>query len=77
MPDMAQTTDEFARRLRAARTAMDLTQEDVARKLGVGLRVYARWESGQGSPHAATLVRLASTLDTTVEELYPVAPQAA
>lgn len=77
MPCMAPTTDEFARRLRAARTAKDLTQEDVARRLDVGLRVYQRWEHGHGSPHAATLVRLAGVLGTTVEALYPVAPQAA
>lgn len=74
---MAPTTDGFGVRLRAAREAKELTQEDVARRLDVGLRVYQRWEHGQSTPRGDTLVRLASTLGTTAEDLFPVAPAAA
>lgn len=48
--------------LRAARESLALTQTDVATALGVDLRTYQRWESGEApvprwvSRRAATMV---------------------
>ena len=46
---MTLTTD-FARRIREARDAAFLTQEDAAKKLGVSVRTYQGWESGSVFP---------------------------
>jgi transcriptional regulator with XRE-family HTH domain len=67
----------FGDRLRAARAEAGLTQEEVARRSGVTLRLYSGLERGEGEPRGRNLVRIAATLDVTAEDLFPVAPQAA
>ena len=53
---------EFGRRIRALRIARGLTQEDLARKAGVGLRTLRRMEAGK-SPSLESFLRIAQTLD--------------
>jgi transcriptional regulator with XRE-family HTH domain len=61
------------RRIRAARLARDLRQEDVADKLGISIRSYQRYESEapdkRFNPYALTLRRIAMTLGEDVGEL--------
>ena len=42
---------DFAQRLRELRTQRNLTQARIAELVGVGLRVYHRWERGGAAPH--------------------------
>jgi len=59
----------FAERLRELRQQRDLTQARVAELVGVGLRVYHRWERGGAAPHFETLLKLADVLDVSLDEL--------
>ncbi|EHN09443.1 hypothetical protein PAI11_37770 [Patulibacter medicamentivorans] len=43
----------------------------------MAVRVYARWEAGETEPRAKHLRRLAQVLATSVEDLYPLAAEAA
>jgi transcriptional regulator with XRE-family HTH domain len=60
---------EFAERLKALRLSRKLTQGRLAELVGVSLRMYHRWESGQSTPYLDTLVKLADVLDITADEL--------
>lgn len=57
--------------LRAARTALHLTQPALAKLTGLQQAEISRIETGGGNPTAETLVRLASALDLHVA-LIPV-----
>lgn len=59
----------FAERLKAARTARNLTQVYVANLLGVTPRVYNRWEKGTATPHLETVVKIADLLEVSLDEL--------
>ena len=48
--------------LRCARAASDLTQADVAARLGINLRTLRRWENGEGDPPAGMLFRWAAVV---------------
>jgi transcriptional regulator with XRE-family HTH domain len=60
---------DFAQRLRELRTQRQLTQARVAELVGVGLRVYHRWEQGGAAPHFETLLKLADVLGVSLDEL--------
>lgn len=59
----------FAERLRELRQQRDLTQTRIAELVGVGLRVYHRWERGGAAPHFETLLKLADVLGVSLDEL--------
>jgi len=59
----------LSERIRAARTAAGLTQENVAEAMGVSRQAVAKWESGQSAPSTANLIRLAELLGTSVDIL--------
>ena len=59
----------FAQRLKELRTKRNLTQTRLAELMGISPRVYSRWETGDGTPHFDTIVRLADTLGVTLDEL--------
>jgi transcriptional regulator with XRE-family HTH domain len=57
-------------RLRSLRKARGLSQEDVARRTGIGLKAYGDLERGRTlDPHYSTLEGVAYALGTTVAEL--------
>ena len=56
-------------RLRCARKAKNLTQQKMANFVGVELRSYQRYESGDSEPSYATLVVLADHLDVPTDFL--------
>lgn len=60
---------DFAERLRELRAQRQLTQARVAELVGVGVRVYHRWERGGAAPHLDTLLKLADVLDVSLDEL--------
>lgn len=65
---------ETALRLKAAREAKDLTQEQAARALGVCLETYQNWESGFSEPRASQLQILARLLGATPDRLLGFQP---
>lgn len=59
---------EFGGRLKQYRKAKNMTQQDLADRLGVSNKSVSRWESGS-YPDVATLVPLAKVLGVTVDDL--------
>lgn len=59
----------FGPRLRAARTAAGLTQQEVADQLGATLRTYQRYEAGDTEPALYDLVGLSVILGVTSDSL--------
>lgn len=55
--------------LKAARTRLGLTQEQVAERSGVHATEVSRIEAGKRDPQVSTLVRLAKALDVAPGEL--------
>jgi transcriptional regulator with XRE-family HTH domain len=61
---------ELGARIRAARRARGLTQEELARRAGMSLNGVASLEQGERKdPHFSTLSHIADALDTSIGEL--------
>lgn len=70
---------EWGKRVRQRRTALGLTQVDIAERTRCRQATISRIERGASSPSDATKYRLAAALLTTVQDLFPyvtVSPQA-
>lgn len=52
------------------RKKLQLTQEDIAKAIGVDRSTYVRYETGLRTPSLETAQRLAVVLDSTVEHLF-------
>ena len=57
--------------MREARLSVDLTQAELAGRLGVDQAVIARWETGVREPRVRAAVRLSEVLGTTANALWP------
>ena len=55
--------------IRKIRKSRKLTQEEMAYRLGISLTAYRDLEKGETSVINANLIKVASLLDTTTEEL--------
>lgn len=64
----------FADNLRKLRDSYGLTQEDVAKKIGVSRVAVTRWESGSNAPGGENAGRLASLFGVTVPQLLGYDP---
>ena len=60
---------EFEERLKAARKALNLTQQEVADALGVTNSTYCGYETGKRKPDVHKIKKLASILKTTADKL--------
>lgn len=60
---------EFSERLKKLRKDADLTQVDVANKLGISQPAYASWERGIKKPTQENLVKLSKILYVSVDYL--------
>src|SRR5688500_18157681 len=61
---------DIGERIRSLRTARGLSQEEVARRTGIGLKSYGDLERGRTrDPHYSTLRGVARALGVRVEEL--------
>lgn len=60
---------EFSERLKDLRKQAGLTQVDVAERLGVSQPAYASWERGVKKPTQENLVKIAQTLNVSVDYL--------
>ena len=60
---------DFECRLKKYRQQKDLTQEQLAERLGVSNRSVSRWENGRCMPDFSLLWDIADKLDVSVSEL--------
>ena len=60
---------EFSERLKDIRKQAGLTQVGVAEKLGISQPAYASWERGVKKPTQDNLVKIAQTLNVSVDYL--------
>lgn len=56
-------------RIRLARVARNLTQEDVANASGMNLSYYGKLERGQNNPTLDTLIRVADVIGAALPDL--------
>ncbi|MEQ1976654.1 XRE family transcriptional regulator [Xenorhabdus sp. SGI240] len=61
--------DNFKTRIALARKAIDITQGELADKVGVVRRQIAAYEAGNSKPREKVLINLAAVLGTTIEWL--------
>lgn len=62
-------TMEFSERLKKLRKQAQLTQVDVAEKLGISQPAYASWERGVKKPTQENLVKIAKLFNVSVDTL--------
>ena len=60
---------EFSERLKELRKQADLTQVELAGKLGIVQSSYADWERGKKKPTQENLVKIAQVLNVSVDYL--------
>lgn len=56
--------------LKALRALRNLTQEDVAKKVGVHRMTYASWEKYETFPDAIQLLKLSEIFECSVDAFY-------
>ena len=57
------------RKLRAIRRAADMTQKELAEKVGIAQKAVCGYETGQNSPSLPMLERLAAALNVETRDL--------
>jgi len=62
-------TDIIASPLKRCRIAAGLTQKQLADAIGVPQQHISRWETGERTPTAETLLKISKVLKCTMEEL--------
>lgn len=58
--------------LKIFREKKGFTQAEIANKLNISIMTYFRYESGERIPNVCIAQQLAKTLNTTIEELFPL-----
>lgn len=61
--------DKISELIRIKRKERNLTQEDLANKIGVTEKAISRWETGRGTPDISLLIPLSKELKIDVSEL--------
>ena len=57
-------------KLKTRREELNLTQKQVADKVGIAQQAYQRYETTDRVPNAKLSIKIAKALETTVESLY-------
>lgn len=70
-PDLTDVLDGWGGNISLHRTAAGLTQEDLAKRMGVALRTVARWEAGDRRPNELDQRRIADVLGQHIARLFP------
>lgn len=60
----------FAENFRAARKELKLTQEEVAKLIGIERSAVADYENGTSLPHAGNLKKICEILEIPIEKLF-------
>ena len=61
--------NNLANRIKNKRKELEMTQQDLANKLGISLMTVLRWEKNERTPNTSMLPKLAEALNTSVEYL--------
>lgn len=67
---MTDIKKRFGKRLRKLRRNKDLTQEQLADKVGVSLNFIGQVERGENSPSFETMQKIAEVLEVDISELF-------
>jgi len=67
---MTEFQKKFGARVKELRKRIGLTQENLAEKLGIGVRSLGKIETGNSFPSCETLEKLIIALNTTNTELF-------
>ncbi len=62
-------TDEIGYKLKQLRNSKNLTQLDLAHKLGVTYQAISNWENGKNTPDLQTLIKISEVFQVSVDEL--------
>ncbi len=62
----------FSKRLKELRTEKELSQKQVAERLGVAVSTYANWEQGRTEPSICDIFNLLFVFDIEATELFDV-----
>ena len=62
-------TKEIGDYIRTRRTALGLTQKDIANQFNISFQAVSKWETGETLPDTALLLDLAELLKTTVDNI--------
>lgn len=62
----------FGERLKSLRKAADITQQELADRVGIHLQTVSKWERGITEPDMCMFGEIASALGVTIEELWGV-----
>ena len=60
---------EFAEKITALRKSRELTQEQLAERLGVSRQSISKWENGSVVPEVENIIELSKTFDVTLDYL--------
>lgn len=63
--------DKWGRRIRAFRKLKGYTQENLAKELGISVSILGEIERGNRMPSDEFLIKVASLLNITVDDLTP------
>jgi len=79
MTERAATTtrEVFAERLKQAQAEADITNEALARRVGVSVRLLQVWRSGKGAPSASKFASLTVALKRDAAWFYETDKEAA
>jgi len=67
---MAEIKQKFGKRLRYLRRQKDLTQEQLAEKVGISVEFLSNLERGINGPSFETLEKLSVTLEVELKNLF-------
>ncbi len=62
-------SEKFAKNLERLRTERQLTQEELAKRVGVSQPAIAQYERGTATPRLFVTIRLATALSVSIEDL--------
>ena len=57
-------------KIKEFRKKQKLSQDDIAKMIGVKQNTYSQWETGERTPNVIKALKIAEILETTVESLY-------
>ena len=61
---------ELGKKIKQLRFKAQLTQEQLAEKLGVGPQAVSKWETGAAMPDITALPRLAEVFGVSIDDLF-------
>lgn len=67
---MSDIRERFGKRLRKLRRSVDITQEELADKVGVSPTFIGQLERGANSPSFDTIQKIAEVLQVDISELF-------